>query len=399
MKEKFVPGKTRVLYGGGVFGFAERAALYRAIKKGLEKSALGIAEECAAFEKEIALAQGVKRAVFLNSGTTALDSGFRALHLPTGSEVIVPACTFPTPIASLINLGLIPVVADIDPESYFINPQSVKKLITKKTRAILVVYVAGAVGDLGAVVKLARAHDLMLVEDNCDGFGGFFDGKKLGSYGVFSAVSTHAAHMITTFGEGGVFFSNNTELADRVRSIRDWGRDRVAVDRSKKKSNSVYGLPWDFRRFVYSELGGNYKPLELQAAVGRVQLKHLTDFKKKRKENFDTLRQVLSGYQSKLILPVSHPKANPCWYTFPITLKGVSRAKVLAKLDEANIEWRPILAGSIASQPAFKGRVAVRVETPNADRLIRDSFWVPVHPRHSTAVMKFVGKTIISSLS
>lgn len=398
MKKKFIPGKTRVLYGGGIFGSREKAALNKAIKKGLEEGSLGIAEEAAAFEKEIASSQKIKKAVFLNSGTSALDAGFRALHLPAGSEVIVPACTFPTPIASLINLGLIPVVADIDPESYFIDAKSVEKLITRKTKAILVVYVAGSVGDLEAILRIAKKHKLLLVEDNCDGFGGLWDGKALGSFGIFSAISTHVAHMITTFGEGGLFFSNDEELADKVRSIRDWGRDKAAVGQSKIKEDGIYGLPWDLRRFVYTELGYNYKPLELQAAVGRIQLKRLADFKKKRAENFNTLNNILAGFKSKITLPRSHPKADPSWYTFPITLNGVPRARVLAALDKANIEWRPVLAGSIARQPAFKDRVVVRAKTPNADRLIRDSFWVPVHPRHTTVVMEFIGKTIVNAL-
>ncbi len=198
MKKKFVPGKTKILYGGVSFEAEER----KAIDSILDKNWWGIAEQCKLFEKELAQVQGVKRAIFVNSGTSALELGIRALQLPKGSEVIVPACSFPTPIASLINYGIKPVVSDIELGSYFLSPESVKKSISNKTSAIFLVYAAGLVGDLEAILKIARENKLKVIEDNCDGFGGTWNGKMLGSFGDFSAISTHAAHIIST-GEGG----------------------------------------------------------------------------------------------------------------------------------------------------------------------------------------------------
>ncbi|MCL5073867.1 MAG: DegT/DnrJ/EryC1/StrS family aminotransferase, partial [Actinobacteria bacterium] len=159
-------------------------------------------------------------------------------------------------------------------------------------------------------------------------------------------------------------------------------------------------FPSEYRRYLYFDLGSNFKPLELQAAMGRVQLKRLQEFKNKRRRNFSVLRKILESFSQSALLPFSHPKADPCWYTFPITLtNGVSRKKVLDYLDKAGIEWRPILAGNIARQPAYKNRIILRDTTPNADQLISDSFWVSVHPRHSTDTMKYVGQTIIDAIS
>lgn len=388
--KKFIPGKTRVLYGGVAFGKKER----RAIDAILDKNWWGLATEGKLLEEELAKVQGVKRAVLANSGTSALDLGIRALGLPKGSEVIVPACSFPTPIASFINCGLKPVVADIELGNYFLSPKSVEKSISGNTSAIFIVYAAGLVGKLDEILKIARKNKLKIIEDNCDGFGGTWDGKMLGSFGEFSAISTHAAHIIST-GEGGAVLTDNPDLADRVLSIRDWGRILDFENRKK----GLGDFPADYRRYIYSELGSNLKPLELQAAMGRVQLKRLQEFKKARKKHAETLIKLLSKYEDRIVLPVADPRADVCWYTFPITLKGIPRRKVLKALDDGNIEWRPILAGNIARQPAFLGYVSVRDKLNNADQLLNSSFWVSVHPTLSVDVMKYVANTIIGAIN
>lgn len=388
--KKFIPGKTRVLYGGVAFGAKER----KAIDNILDKNWWGLAEQGKLFETELAKTQGVKRAILVNSGTSALDLGIRALQLPPKSEIIVPACTFPTPIASFINNNLKPVVADIEVGNYFLSLKSVEKSISQKTSAILIVYAAGLLGNLDEILSIAKKYKLKIIEDNCDGFGGTWKGKMLGSFGEFSAISTHAAHIIST-GEGGAVLTDNTELADRVLSIRDWGR---ILDFENRKEG-LGDFPADYRRYIYSELGSNLKPLELQAAMGRVQLRKLQQFKNARRRNAEVLRKILSKYEDKIILPSIHPDADVCWYTFPITLRNGSRSKVLAALDKANIEWRPILAGNIARQPAFIDKVIVRDKLHNADQLLNQSFWVSVHPTHSAEVMEFVANTIKNTLN
>lgn len=390
MKKKFIPGQTRVLYGGVAFGKKER----KAIDSILDKNWWGLYEQGRLFEQELAKIQGTKKAVLANSGTSALDLGIRALQLPKGSEVIVPACSFPTPIASLINYGLKPVVADIELGNYFLSPKSVEKSVTNKTSAIFIVYAAGLVGDLEKIIKIAKNNKLKIIEDNCDGFGGTWENKMLGSFGDFSAISTHAAHIIST-GEGGAVLTNNLNFANRVLSIRDWGRILDYEDRKK----GIGDFPADYRRYIYSELGSNLKPLELQAAMGRVQLKRLQEFKKARKRNAQALKKLLSKYEDRIIMPVADSRADICWYTFPITLKGIPRKKVLEALDKANIEWRPILAGNIARQPAFLDYVIVRDKLENADQLLHQSFWVSVHPTLSVEIMEYVASTIIKAIS
>lgn len=387
--KNFVPGKTRVLYGGVDFGKKER----KAIDAILDKNWWGLHEQGKLLEAELAKAQGVKRAILANSGSSALDLGIRALNLPKGSEVIVPACSFPTPIASMINFGLKPVVADIELGNYFFSPESVEKSITPKTSAIFIVYVAGLVGNLDAILKIAKKNKLKIIEDNCDGFGGTWEGKMLGSFSEFSAISTHAAHIIS-MGEGGAVLTNNSYLADRALSIRDWGR--ILDFETRKKGLGAF--PADHRRYIYSEPGSNLKPLELQAAMGRVQLGRLQEFKRIRKRNAMALKKLLAKCEDKLILPLADSRADVCWYTFPITLKNIARKKVLQALDRANIEWRPILSSNIARQPAFAKEVKVYDNLNNADELLKNSFWVSVHPTLSLKVMEYVADTIKKAL-
>jgi CDP-4-dehydro-6-deoxyglucose reductase, E1 len=388
-KEGFIPGESRILYGGTLFGDEER----QAIESVLERNWWGLSTENQAFEKELAETLGVKHAVFANSGSSALDISIRALDLEPGSEVIVPACTFPTPVASIINNQLEPVVVDVEPGNYFLNPDILERSITDKTKAILVVYAAGAIGDLGRVLEIAQEHNLSVIEDNCDGLGGSWNGKPLGTFGEFSAISTHAAHIIST-GEGGVVFTDNDKLAAVATAIRDWGRhlnyEQQNVDHSE--------FPPEYARYIYTSLGSNFKPLELQAAMGRVQLRRLPEFLEARERNFQVLNEKLFPFSDRLILPQSHPNARSCWYTYPITLRHGSRTEVLGALDRANIEWRPILAGNIARQPAYKSLVTCREATPFADKMIHDSFWVSLHPQHSVEVMEFVADTLINAI-
>lgn len=385
MTEQFIPGETRILYGGVSFGREERAA----IEAVLDSNWWGIGEETRRFEEELALIQGVKRAVFVNSGTSALDIGFRSLGLKHGSEIIVPACTFPTPVASLIREGLRPVVADVDLGSYFISPDSLERSITSRTSAVFLVYVSGAIGELDAALEIAQKYDLTVIEDNCDSFGGTWNGKMIGSFGKFSAISTHAAHIIST-GAGGVMLTDDDKIADIAVSLRDWGRSQDFENRD----DWFEGFPPEYRRYTYTALGSNYQPLELQAAMGRVQLRRLEEFKDLRQRNFDILTHTLVDLKNELLLPTSAPESNPCWYTFPIVTVDVPRRKILDALDKNNIEWRPILAGNIAFQPGFRDHIRLGTKTPNADRLISDGFWVSVNPRNSEEAIEFVGRTI-----
>lgn len=380
----------RTLYGGVQLGDEER----RAIDKVLDRNWWGLAEEGNKFEQELAETQGSKHAIFVSSGSAALELGIAAMKMPKGSEVIVPATTFPTPIASLIRNDLLPVVVDVA-DDLQIDSRAIEDAIKPNTKAILIVNVAGNLGNYDEYQRISKEHGIDLIVDDCDGFGGTWDGKMSGTFGKFSAISTHAAHIIAT-GQGGVVFTDDDELARSVREMRDWGRT------INFESGGEEGMPPNYERYTYTETGYNYQPLELQAAMGRVQLGRLQEFKEKRRDNFWELYDRLNGHVE---LPKLHDKADQCWHTFPLLVED--RDKLIAKLNEAEIDWRPILSGNITRQPYYKGKLRIskkivpglklgdKDKLTMADKIFKQGIWLPVHPQHDETTMEKIAKVIL----
>lgn len=379
-----------ILYGGIMFGDEERQAVNRV----LDRNQWALAEEGMEFQKELADVHGLKNAVYLNSGSSALEVGIRSLNLLRGSEVVVPACTWSTPIASIIRDGLVPVVADVELENYFMSPESLEESITDKTSAVLLVYAAGSVGKLDEVLEITDRYNLKVIEDNCDGLGGTWRGKMLGSFSDLCAISMQGGHIIST-GEGGALLTNDDQIARKALAIRDHGRILEFPD----NETWIVDISPEQLRFSFPELGSNLRPLELQAAMGRVQLRRLPEFKRRRQENFQVLMEYLEPVADNVILPKSNPNSDPCWHNFPVTLTEPKRRSVVQYLDKMGIEWRPILAGNISRQPAFRGNVLLRSSTPNADKILQNGFWVSVHPQYSKEVMSFLGSTLREAIS
>ena len=272
---------------------------------------------------------------------------------------------------------------DVSLETFLIDIEATKKAITDKTFGILAVHTAGNICDLEELDKICKEKNLVLIEDNCDGFGGDFNGKKVGSFGI-SATSFHAAHIIST-GQGGAVFVND-DLAKTIRSMRDWGRMPDFDD----EEAGIPPLPEDYmQRYTYTEQGFNFNPIELPAAIGREQLKKVDRFKSARfgyVVEIQVRRNWLSGCQSKPIsqpLLVHNPDAAPVWK---------KRKAIFDKLKEAKIEFRNILASNIVLQPAYK-EISDKVFI-NADEIAKRGFWLSVHPSLKMADLKYIVKTL-----
>ena len=374
---------NKIRYGGMVFEKEEREAVRRVLKRNWWTLDI----EGKAFEKELAEYIGVKNAIFVNSGSSALLLVFQALKgQGSRNEIIVPATCFPTAISSLIFSGFKPIVVDVTLEDFLINTEEVKKAITKRTFGILAVHTAGNVCDLKELNKICKKNNLTLIEDNCDGFGGEFDGKKVGSFGI-SVTSFHPAHIIST-GQGGAVFTNDDTLARKIRNLRDWGRMTDFNDEGK----GIPPLPKDYmQRYTYTEQGFNLNPIELQAAIGREQLKKIKRFKTARKRNFEWLKKYLSRVGYSVVL--SRSLANPCWFTIPMLVPlGTRRKDIFDKLTKAGIEFRNILASNIALQPAYKD--ITDKQFPNANRITENGFWISVHPSLTMRDLQYIKKVL-----
>lgn len=372
--------KYKFTYGGALFGKEERDAINRV----LDRNWWQISEQGGLMEKEASKYLGVKYGVLANSGSSAALLALSALELPKGSEVIIPAVTFPTIFNIILQCGLVPVVIDAKIGTYCLDVKDVEKAITKKTRAIIAVHLLGNVVDMPRLMKLAKKNGLIVMEDFCDAFGSTIDGKKVGSFGHINFTSFHAAHIIA-MGQGGGTYTNNKDLAEKVRMYRDWGRQANL----KAKINTKHPmLPVDQNpRYIYEKIGYNLSPLELQAAMGRVQLRKVEKIKKLRQRNFNYLYNELSKLED-LIMPTWIKGADVCWFGFPISVKG-RRMDLIEHLEKKGIETRTMFSGNITKHSAYENsiyRVSGKLE--DADWILEHSLWFTTHPRYSIKDLK-----------
>jgi len=369
-------------YGGALIGEAEKKAIARIV----ESNYWPAGEEVAQMEKEAAKYLGVKHAILANSGSSAGLLALTALELPKGSEVIIPATTFPTIFNIILQCGLIPVVVDSKIGTYNLDPIELKAAISEKTKAIICVHAVGNPCDMVKVMKIANKHKIYVLEDNCDGWGGNIGEKKVGSFGHISFTSFHAAHIVA-MGQGGGVFTSDQELARKVRMYRDWGRQSDIPRRTNGKKWPT--LPEDYdARFIYEKIGYNLGPLELQAAMGRIQLKKTERIKKYRKQNFNYLYKNLKKHDD-LIMPVWVEDADVCWFSFPLTTKS-NRGKLVAFLEKKGIETRSLFSGNILKHPGYLDVECRSMELKEADYILEHSFWITTHPRYSPKDLKYI---------
>ena len=385
--------KKIIKYGGCVSGLEEERAIIRSIKKSRKTRNWQASEETSKMEQEASKFLGVKYGILTTSGSSAGLLALSALELPRGSEVIISAVTFPTIFNIILQCGLTPVVVDAKIGTYGFDIKDVEKAITPKTKAIIAIHPLGNPVDMPKLMKLVKKYEqkIWVFEDNCDGFGTTIDGKYIGSFGDISITSFHAAHIVS-MGVGGGVFTNNKDLVQKVRMYRDWGRQ---ADINKSENKKHKSLPKDYNpRFIYEKIGYNFQILELQAAMGRVQLKKIDKIKKTRKKNFDYLFKNLSKYP--LQLPLWLENADVCWFAFPITYYG-NRGKLLRYLEKNGIETRPLFSGQILAHPAYahleEGVDYKKMNLTETETITKQSFWISCHPSLTKEDLKYIIKT------
>lgn len=377
--------KYKITYGGMLLGPEEKAAIMKAVNKNYWP----LNSEGNKMEQEAAKFLGVKYGLLANSGSSAGLLALLALELPQGSEVIIPATTFPTIFNIILQSNLVPVVVDSKIGTYNLDVDEVAKAIGPNTKAIIAVHAVGNPVDMPALMKVAKKHKLYVIEDNCDGWGSSIGKRKVGAFGHLSFTSFHAAHIVS-MGQGGGVFTNDKELARRVRMYRDWGRQS---DIERKTNGTKWkDLPEDYdSRFIYEKIGYNLAPLELQAAMGRVQLRKANKIKKLRQANFKYLYKHLSQFPD-LIMPTWIPNADICWFAMPLSTIG-KRGPLIAHLEKCGIETRSMFAGNILQHPGYKN-VSCRIGTKlnDANYIMKQSFWISVHPRNTKKDNEYIVK-------
>jgi CDP-6-deoxy-D-xylo-4-hexulose-3-dehydrase len=402
-KTPFIAGETPIPVTGKVFGSQEiEAAMNASLDFWLTSGPY-----TQKFESEFNKKVGMRGAYMVNSGSSANLLAMTALMSPKlgdkrllpGDEVITVAAGFPTTVSPIIQNGLVPVYVDIDLGTYVANEVQLEAAVSNKTRAIMMAHTLGNPFNLDLVEKLAKKHNLWVIEDSCDALGGTFRGQNLGSFGDLSTFSFYPAHHITT-GEGGAVLIKRIAHKTIVESIRDWGRDcwcAPGCDNTclKRYEWKLGGLPEGYdHKYTYSHLGYNLKSGDIQAAIGLAQLERLDDFVKARKQNWATLHEELTDLQDVLILPVATEFSDPSWFGFAVTVRPnspVSRNEIVQELNHRGIGTRLLFGGNLLRQPAF-------IDTPrrligdltNTDIVMNDTFWIGVWPGITEEMLKFM---------
>ncbi len=303
------------------FGSEEKSAAIKIINSGW----LTQGKETKSFETELANYLGVKHVVCINNGTSALIASLLANSIGPLDEVIAPTFTFIATINSIIAIGAKPVLADCDKETWCLTPAIVEKLITPKTKAVMPVAVAGMPVDIEGFRDLCKKYNLVLIEDSAEAFGAEYMGKKVGSFGHDSIFSFHMAKVITTV-EGGCVATNDSDVAGKIRAIRNHGREELY--QFKKQ-----GTEFHFDRF-----GLNLRASDVLSAIGRVQLSKIDRFLSHRKKLVDFYKSKLLGLYGFQAIP-DYVTVHSNMF-FGILCDGEKRDYINEKLYKAQVSTR-----------------------------------------------------------
>jgi CDP-6-deoxy-D-xylo-4-hexulose-3-dehydrase len=401
--KKFIPGQTSIPVTGKVFGEEE-------IENALKASAefwLTAGPYTSEFESQFAKKVGMRHSFMVNSGSSANLLALTSLTSPrmgdrklsSGDEVITVAAGFPTTVTPILQNNLVPVYVDIDIETYVANESQLEEAVSPRTKAIMMAHTLGNPFNLDLVEKLAKKHNLWVIEDSCDGLGGTYRDKNLGSFGDFSTFSFYPAHHITT-GEGGAVLVKKAAHKVIVESLRDWGRDcwcAPGCDNTclKRFEWKLGDLPEGYdHKYTYSHLGYNLKSGDIQAAIGLAQLERLNGFVDRRRSNWRYLYSHLKSLEEFLILPKPTKYSDPSWFGFALTVrKGspYSRNDIVKFLNENKIGTRLLFGGNLLKQPAFMGTPRRVVgDLCNSDVVMNDTFWIGVWPGLSEKMLEYV---------
>lgn len=254
--------------------------------------------ECREFEKEFASWVGAKHAVALANGTLALDLALKALNIGPGDEVIVTPRTFIASVSCVVNAGATPVFADVDDQSGNISAKTIADVLTSKTKAIICVHLAGWPCDMDPIMALAVKHNLKVIEDCAQAHGAHYKGRSVGSIGHVGAWSFCQDKIMTTGGEGGMVTTNDESIWRAMWSYKDHGKSYAAVYEREHPP----GFRW-----LHDGFGTNWRMIEVQAAIGRIQLKKMTSWTAQRKNNVVILINALRPFSGPLG-PIRLPK-------------------------------------------------------------------------------------------
>jgi len=336
---------------------------------------------------------GVSHGIALANGTVALELALKALDIGPGDEVVVPPRTFIATVSSVVLCGATPVFSEVDADSQNITADAIRECITPRTKAIIVVHLAGWPCDMDPIIELANEFDLKVIEDCAQAHGASYKGKPVGSVGDVAAFSFCQDKIMTTGGEGGMLVTNDELLWERAWAYKDHGKSYDAIYRRESKSEEVF-------RWVHESFGSNWRMTEMQSAIGRIQLKKLDKWVERRRNNAQILAERFAEHD---VLRVPMP-GNDVYHSFykfyafvyPEMLKtdwGRDRL-----IHAVTAEGAPCFYGSCSEvyrEKAFAGTgLAPANRLPVARELGENSMMFPVHSTLSASDMHHIADAV-----
>ena len=382
------PSRYRLPLTVNTFGDAEIAAALEALVRGPMTMGPRVAE----FERRFAEAFGSNDAIYCNSGSSAnllavaelgrtfLPDGRQLLG--PGDEVIVPAVTWSTTLWPITQVGAVPVLADVSPETLNLTVESVERAISPKTRAVFAVHLLGNPAPVDALAKLCADRGIELIEDVCESLDADIGGKRVGTFGRSGTYSFYFSHHICSI-EGGMVVCDDPEVAERMRVLRAHGWTRHMSEAGRLAAEAA--SPEIDPRFLFIDQGYNLRATDVQAAIGLVQFERRLEFLQRRREVAAAWMKLRDELES-VFTPIRFSEG-ASHFALPLVLQPhlkTTRAEFCAFLEAQGVETRPLVAGNLARQPALQ-KVPHRVAgpLPGADLLHERGIYVGIHPQQT----------------
>jgi dTDP-4-amino-4,6-dideoxygalactose transaminase len=340
-----------------------------AIAKVLDSSQFVLGSEVAGFEQEFAGYCGVAECIALNSGTSALHLALLAVGVGPGDDVITVPFTFVASVAAILYAGARPVLVDIHPRSFTMDPAAIEAAVTPRTKAILPVHLYGQPADMDPILEVAHRHNLVVIEDAAQAHGAMYKGRPVGSLGDIACFSFYPTKNLGAYGEGGAVTTGNAEYARTIRMLRDWGQDR---------------------KYHHVLRGFNYRMEGLQGAILRVKLRHLGQWTELRRAAASKYNRLLADCGVEL--PTEMPWARHVYHVF--TLRTKERDALQAALQTEGIQTAVHYALPVHLQPAYAGLGYSQGAFLESEKAAKEVLSLPIYPEITDTQMQKVAQAL-----
>lgn len=357
-------------------------AQYHSIKQEIDAALLRVLENSQFilgpavedFEAKFATYVGVKHAMGVNSGTSALHLALLACGIGPGDEVIAPAMTFVATVAAIEYAGAKPVLVDVDPVTYTLDAAKIEAAITARTKAIVPVHLYGHPAEMDPILAVARKHNLQVIEDAAQAHGAEYRGRRCGSIGVIGCFSFYPGKNLGAYGEGGAVVTDRDDLAETVRALRNWGQ----------KVRGKHDLK-----------GFNYRLCGMQGAVLGVKMAHIEAWTELRRQNARRLDALLAGTPG-VALPREMPYARHVYHQYAVLVRDPTA--IQKKMTAQRIDTGRHYPAPIHLQPCFADLGYSHGDFPVAERVAREELSLPVFPEMTTEQANAVAEALRGSL-